>query len=1342
MVDLLNIGRGGLLAYRTALSVTGENIANVDTAGYRRRDVQMSEMTGGYGVEVSGIRRAFDALVADRSRSAIGSFTAAETFLTQVQSLEQGLLPGDGGIPDLLDSFFDALDGLSAAPSDRGLRQVTLNAGSALADGVTSMAVTLDTLAQNVTREAAQTVGQANDLLEGLASLQTRLVVTTDPAARNGLMDQRDRMLADLSGLVELEVTLDERGLAHVRLGSDLAGPEILAFGRAGRLALAEESRLTVFPADPTDPIVQRPAGKGSLAGLAAAQGAVTQSRADLDTWAATMAREMNTLHAQGLTLTGAKGGAVFSLSGWQAEPGPLTRGVSLAKPVVTDGALMPAGPLSLVYSAATALWQAQDSTGTLLAEGAEMLALPGLRIDMAGRPEDGDRITLTRQDDDAAAFRLSLSSVDDIAAAGALRVNPLATNLGNASISARTVSLPATGLPALPDLLSGTAVEFLSPGVVGILPSGTTNATLSVQARNAALEIALPAGATAQTLRLDTSPETTTFTLPIGSSLAQLARDLNSGSLESAQGLRLADLGLMAEASDITGVAGLTLSARSGSALPAATLTSDMGTHTGVIVADAAPPAALSVFTRDGRQLSGPALSAAEASRLLTPANGFFPEASYQTAFLNAASGFGSLIQSRAVATGDYSVQLGLTDGLSTWSGTTSPAADPGAHISFDAAGQTRDVTLPTGASAAWQASELAQAFPLTARAETRVALELPASGTLSFRLTGSALKPIAIEANLSAGGDAALAAAINARSGETGITAERAPDGGRLVLVHASGADITLSAVSHSADATVNLTRLSADGTALATTQLGATTGQDSARIRGTLALSGALPFSLSENGLQHSAVPDPFTNGLITLSRRDAGATLLLTPTDPVPGDVALRQITLTGADGRSHTASADPALGTGADLAQALLNDLRRTAPQSQISGAALTALPPNGTQMRVALGAEVFGLRMVDGAPQVTGPNAARLTASFDADNRLQISTNGGDLNGAALVLPADAGEAARFGMGLTSAPITAVIGQPFDAGNLPASFTVTLGGVAYSVAVSAGAVVLPPAFPGTGWINTAYGRVEIHFDARAGDFAIPAQAGAADAGFDTLGLEGTVTQGTLALTSTDNRALALASTPANDGTTLRLAGLPPEDLLVVLSGTGALRLSGDITTTDPASLAASARELRVLDAETGQIGLFDALSGAFLASRTLDSSGSAQFGTLQTTLSAGYRTGDIFALAPNTSGMGDARTAEALANLRLRDSVSGEGGYATRFAEIQARAGAQTRAALDRTATARTERDSAERAESALGAVDLDAEAANLMEQQQAYQANAQVMTVARQLFETLLQSL
>ncbi len=1335
MVDLMDIGRGGVLAYRTALGVTGENIANVDTAGYRRRDAVMQEVGVGGGVDVVDIRRAFDGLVAARSRDAQSTLGAAETHLSHVQALEDRLLPGEGGLPDLLDGFFDALDGLSQVPEDQGLRQAVLSAGTALAGGVADLAEGIDVLTRNVREETAQTVERANTVLSGLAEVQEQLAQVTNERARNPLLDQRDRLLVNLAELVAIDVEMDDAGRATVRLGADGSGPMVLERGRAGRIEVGTAGRYTVTSADTKAVEVQTTLRGGMLGGLANAAGAMAQAASDLDLWASRMAEEINAVHAQGLTPTGGRGGALFSVSGWEATPGALMRGTGAASVTITDATVMPAGPLTLVQDAPSGLWQARDAAGQVLATGEQTLSLPGLRIEMSGVPLDGDRITLARQDASARHMTLVLNDPQGIAAAGTLTVSAVPGNRGTATLSATVLSAQGTGPRDLSGVLGENPVEFLNAGVIGVIAAGHADAALSVQPRLAAMDLGPLAGANPHALSLTTPEGVAQFALPAGLTTDALAAALNSGAVETADGQRLAAFGLLAEAQGDT----LTLMARDGALPLAASLATNLGSVAGVVVADAAPAAVLSVFTRDGRQLSGPPLGATEAAALLTQENGFHADAAYSADYLDGAAPYGGLSLGRQSVGGDHVALLGQAGGIAAWTGTIPAPANPSVEVGYEGATQSSTLRLPEGANAAWMAQELTTALPVRAEAETRLALALPTSGVLSFQLSGQNLTPVTISADMGAVGVAGLQAAINAQSGATGIRAERAPNGGRLVLVEDQGADISLSRLTHSGGEAALLTRLAPDGAALGTVSLGAG-GPDAARISGTVRLSGSAGFGVTENGVLQVAAPDGFENGLITRQTGAAGAQVTLTPAEPGPGDLSLRRIAVTGADGRVVTAEADPALGSGAAMARALAADLRATAPASRITGAALPALPPDGAQMRVSLGAQDYGIRMSGGAPVVSGPEEGRITARFDENNRLILETEGGTLDGSALRLPSDAGEAARFGMGAGNAPVTTVIGQPFDAGSLPSSFTIKLNGQEHFVSVSAGAVVLPVTFPGTGYINTAFGRVEIEFSALDGEMMIEAQPGAAAAGFETLGLRAEVTEdGALRLTATDDRVLGVENVTTGGGSVLRLNSIPDEDLIVVMGGTGALRLAGQISDT-PAT--ERAREVRVLDATTGLVGLFDRDSGAHLASRTLDAAGTARFGDLQITLGGGRVTGDRYLIAPNAGGAGDGRSVEAMANLRQRDGLTGRGGYATGFASLQQRAGAQVTASESRVATAEAEAESAARAESELGGVDLDAEAAQLMQQQQAYQANAQVLSVARSLFDTLLQAI
>ena len=55
MASLFDIANSGLQSYRKALSVTGQNIGNINTEGFKRREANLEEVTSGTGgVQSSG----------------------------------------------------------------------------------------------------------------------------------------------------------------------------------------------------------------------------------------------------------------------------------------------------------------------------------------------------------------------------------------------------------------------------------------------------------------------------------------------------------------------------------------------------------------------------------------------------------------------------------------------------------------------------------------------------------------------------------------------------------------------------------------------------------------------------------------------------------------------------------------------------------------------------------------------------------------------------------------------------------------------------------------------------------------------------------------------------------------------------------------------------------------------------------------------------------------------------------------------------------------------------------------------------------------------------------------
>ncbi|WP_313106330.1 flagellar hook-associated protein FlgK [Stutzerimonas nitrititolerans] len=124
------------------------------------------------------------------------------------------------------------------------------------------------------------------------------------------------------------------------------------------------------------------------------------------------------------------------------------------------------------------------------------------------------------------------------------------------------------------------------------------------------------------------------------------------------------------------------------------------------------------------------------------------------------------------------------------------------------------------------------------------------------------------------------------------------------------------------------------------------------------------------------------------------------------------------------------------------------------------------------------------------------------------------------------------------------------------------------------------------------------------------------------------------------------------------------------------------------------------------------------------------------------------QTGDSFSLTFNQSGVSDNRNALKLADLQSKQTVGVDGSVAGSgfsftdgYGELVERVGTLTaQARMDNEATGAILKQATDNRDS-LSAVNLDEEAANLIKFEQYYNASAQIIQVARSLFDTLINS-
>ncbi|HXE51403.1 MAG TPA: flagellar hook-associated protein FlgK, partial [Tepidisphaeraceae bacterium] len=233
LIGALNAGQTGLATAQAAIQVTSNNIANAGNADYTRQtaetaplpDQQISQgIFVGTGVDLTSIQRQIDDALTARLRSSISDNQAASTtqqWLSQVQSVFNAL--GTSNLSTSMSNFFSAWSNLANKPQDMGLRQVVISQGQSLAQTFSSQVTQLQSLNTSASASMTQMAQNADNLASQVASLNRQIVVAEGGSGgtANGLRDQRDAVLKQLSQLMNVTTVQQPDGAVDVYVGSE-----------------------------------------------------------------------------------------------------------------------------------------------------------------------------------------------------------------------------------------------------------------------------------------------------------------------------------------------------------------------------------------------------------------------------------------------------------------------------------------------------------------------------------------------------------------------------------------------------------------------------------------------------------------------------------------------------------------------------------------------------------------------------------------------------------------------------------------------------------------------------------------------------------------------------------------------------------------------------------------------------------------------------------------------------------------------------------------------------------------------------------------------------------------
>ena len=527
MADLLSTSVSGLLAFQQALDVTSNNIANSSTPGYSVETANLSPLPGqasaggyvGSGVTVDGITRSYSELLSQQVRSSQSGYSSLNTLATQAAQVDNLLSASSTGITSGLQSFVNALQTLAGSPSSSAARQALLSQAQALTQQLTGYDAQISQYGGTLEQQIGGDVTQVNTLASGIASLNTQIAndLAGTGQAPNQLMDQRDNLIDQLSQYASVNTASEPNGMLDVYIGT---GQALVTGGKPQQLSTlpnqynASQLDIGITSGGGTADVTSEITG-GELGGLLSSRTQVLEPAQNaLGQISVALATIVNQQQAAGMDQTGAPGQPMFTVGGVQTLASSANTGSATLAVTRTSLSALTSDDYTLRYSGGA--WQLQDATtgqavplsgaGT----GANPFQAAGISIVVSGTPANGDSFLVQPTAAATAGLAVTLTSPAQIAAASLAQTGVGAANSGTGTVSAATITNPASWVPDTYTLAFTAADQYQITSSAGtVVASGTYSAGAPISFQGAQVSVnGTPATGDTFTIRSSTAAD------------------------------------------------------------------------------------------------------------------------------------------------------------------------------------------------------------------------------------------------------------------------------------------------------------------------------------------------------------------------------------------------------------------------------------------------------------------------------------------------------------------------------------------------------------------------------------------------------------------------------------------------------------------------------------------------------------------------------------------------------------------------------------------------------------------------------------------------------------------
>lgn len=468
-MSLLNIGMSGLSASQSSLMTTGNNIANVDTAGYSRQQTvqgtkasqQFGNVYIGTGTTLADVRRVYNSYLDAQLQTTTSLNSDSAAYLGQVTPLDKLLSDSGTGLNGALTKFFASVQNVNAKPGDDASRQLLLSDAQALSNRFNSVSSQLNVQNANINGNLTNMADQVNKLAATVAQLNQKISeISSSGGMPNELLDARNETVRQLSTFTGAQI-VEREGNVDIYLGSG----QPLVMGNT-------VNKLEVVPGkdDPNRLALQLNRGSstiditsimtgGEIGGLLRYRSTVLDpAMNELGRVALVVADQMNSIQAQGIDKNGDFGSNLFNSinSAAQMAQRSIASGNNSVGSGNFDVSIEDTGKLTIndykvTFTSATdyTVQRLPDNTpvgGSYSTTTTPAPVIEGFSLKLTGgSAAAGDTFKITPTRNAAANIKTEMTDSKRLAIAAPLGASIAASGSGNG-----TLTIPASGQPTL----------------------------------------------------------------------------------------------------------------------------------------------------------------------------------------------------------------------------------------------------------------------------------------------------------------------------------------------------------------------------------------------------------------------------------------------------------------------------------------------------------------------------------------------------------------------------------------------------------------------------------------------------------------------------------------------------------------------------------------------------------------------------------------------------------------------------------------------------------------------------------------------------------------------------